>query len=188
MPSGEKISNTERMSIEVERELLSVPPLNEEQLKLLYSDFIAGKTPGTIIKERGFHPQVVEIEYNRFLRIDKMVPLHIAAKLFAIPLQSVTVEHFRQKFDSTGNLNIEDFQLLLSLMVDEHMEKGFSLHLQDALHNPNASIPNYCSRPACTVCKGPVPGWIYSNQSEGRIQFAIGPFYCPTCRRNAYGK
>jgi hypothetical protein len=180
--SGEKISNTERMSIELERGLLSVQPLNEEHLKALYSDFVAGKTPGVIIKERGFHPQVVEIEYGRFLRTDKMVPPHIAAKLFSASLQSVTIERFREKFDSTGNLSLKDFHGLLNLMMNEYIEHGFLSYLQDTLHNVNVAIPRYCSRPVCAVCKALVPGWLYLNQSEHRNQLATSSFYCSRCR------
>jgi hypothetical protein len=46
-------------------ELLDIPPIDSDGMKKLYSTIIAGKKPAEIIAEHGFHPAVVETEYNR---------------------------------------------------------------------------------------------------------------------------
>jgi hypothetical protein len=48
---------------------LDIPPIGSEELKIMYSQFIAGKTPIEIISIYGYHPDIVEGEYNRFLRL-----------------------------------------------------------------------------------------------------------------------
>jgi len=46
-------------------ELLDIAPIDSDGMKKLYSTIVAGKKPAEIIAEHGFHPAVVETEYNR---------------------------------------------------------------------------------------------------------------------------
>ena len=50
---------------------LNVPDLDADGVKKLYREFNAGKKPAEIIANNGFHPEVVEKEYQRFLKMNE---------------------------------------------------------------------------------------------------------------------
>jgi transposase-like protein len=50
---------------------LNIPALDMEGMKKLYTDFKMGKKPIDIIAKHGFHPDVVEKEYRRFLNFNE---------------------------------------------------------------------------------------------------------------------
>jgi hypothetical protein len=49
--------------------LLNVPQLDREGLMKLYSQFLVGKKHPEVIAEYGFHPELAESEYQRFVRL-----------------------------------------------------------------------------------------------------------------------
>ena len=49
--------------------LLNIPELDAEGLRKLYKEFGDGKRPAEIIAQYGFHPELVENEYQRYLRL-----------------------------------------------------------------------------------------------------------------------
>ena len=51
---------------------LNLPKMESVDLKRLYTELNAGKTPTDIIANHGFHPNIVEFEYQRFLRLSGM--------------------------------------------------------------------------------------------------------------------
>ena len=51
---------------------LNLPKMESVDLKRLYTELKAGKTPTDIIANHGFHPNIVEFEYQRFLRLSGM--------------------------------------------------------------------------------------------------------------------
>src|SRR5918999_645423 len=50
---------------------LNVPDLDREGIKKLYTEFKEGKKPADIIADHGFHPEVVEKEFQRFLEMNQ---------------------------------------------------------------------------------------------------------------------
>jgi hypothetical protein len=50
---------------------LNIPDLDSEGMKKLYTEFEAGKKPSKIIADHGFHPEVVEREYQRFMQMNE---------------------------------------------------------------------------------------------------------------------
>ncbi len=50
-------------------DLIDVPQLDSEGLKILYREFKSGKKPIDILAEYGFHPEIVEGEYQRFMQL-----------------------------------------------------------------------------------------------------------------------
>jgi hypothetical protein len=50
---------------------LNIPDLDSEGIKKLYTEFKAGKKPPDIIADHGFHPEVVEKEYQRFMKLNE---------------------------------------------------------------------------------------------------------------------
>jgi hypothetical protein len=99
--------------------------LDEEGLKTLYSELKDGKKPADIIAQYGFHPEVVEKEYQRFLGLNE----HKIIGAF----QKEVIPYFRfaltvdlvDKFDREGFLSVNEFKELieLSLNRDEILRK-----------------------------------------------------------------
>ena len=52
-------------------DLIDVPQLDSEGLKILYREFKSGKKPIDILAEYGFHPEIVEGEYQRFMELSE---------------------------------------------------------------------------------------------------------------------
>jgi len=65
----EVISRTSQLNIynSNNNSLLNIPQLAPEGLSKLYTEFRLGKRPAQVISEYGFHPELVESEYQRFL-------------------------------------------------------------------------------------------------------------------------
>ena len=53
------------------QELLNIPPIDSEGMKILYTNIIEGKKPNEIIAAHGFHPAVVETEYHRSQKLHR---------------------------------------------------------------------------------------------------------------------
>ena len=190
-PQGTVVSKTERMSIELERDLLSVPPLTAEQLKVMYTYFREGKLPGEVIKDTGYHPVAVEIEYERFLRTDKSVPSQIALRIFDCIVDKDVAKVIKEKFDATGVLTFEELEsVMASIQFDPYFKK-FNEYLCTHLMTPSAPLPDFCARPICRYCLGPVEGIIYFNQDLVKKQFESPTvFICNRCVKSliSFGK
>jgi biotin operon repressor len=52
-------------------EHMNITALDKEGLMELYKEFNRGRKPCDIIADHGFHPEVVEKEYNRFLQLNE---------------------------------------------------------------------------------------------------------------------
>jgi hypothetical protein len=52
--------------------LTDIPPLGQEGLMRMYGEFQEGKTPVDVIVANGFNPMLVEYEYNRFSRMNRL--------------------------------------------------------------------------------------------------------------------
>jgi|SRR5215471_7682879 hypothetical protein len=53
------------------QELLNIPQIDSEGMKILYTNIIEGKKPNEIIAAHGFHPAVVETEYHRSQKLHR---------------------------------------------------------------------------------------------------------------------
>ena len=51
------------------QELLNIPQIDSEGMKILYTNIIEGKKPNEIIAAHGFHPAVVETECHRSQKV-----------------------------------------------------------------------------------------------------------------------
>jgi hypothetical protein len=65
---AETLPRIKHLNFQPSNTFLNVPQLGTEGLKKLYSEFRTGKKPTQIIAENGFHPELVENEYQRFSR------------------------------------------------------------------------------------------------------------------------
>jgi hypothetical protein len=55
------------------RSLTDIPPMNQDDIKKLYSAFKDGAAPVEIIAQSGFDPRLVELEFGRFQRLKGLV-------------------------------------------------------------------------------------------------------------------
>jgi hypothetical protein len=89
---------------------LNISPLDTEGMKRLYQEFKNGTKPADIIAKYGYPPEVVEIEYRRFLRLTatdiQELQTFIGDKLAKYPLEGLGA--LEQKYRQTGSLTIEE--------------------------------------------------------------------------------
>ena len=98
---------------------LNLPKMESSDLKTLYHEFNAGKKPVDVIANFGYHPEIVESEYGRFLRlsgidIDALLK-HIIADCGRILEPSGELKRLVDKYHKEGNFRNEDIYELLSL-------------------------------------------------------------------------
>jgi hypothetical protein len=186
-PNGTMISKTERLSLELERDLLSVSPLTSEQLKVVYTYFYEGKLPGEVIRDTGYHPAAVEIEYYRYIRTDKRVPRHIALRIIDCISDEDLIKVTKEKFAPTGILTFEELESVMARLQFDPTFKRFNESLHTNLMATFAPLPAFCVRPLCKHCRGPVEGVIYLNQRLTKEQFESPSVYllCNRCIMSA---
>ncbi|MBV9176078.1 MAG: hypothetical protein JO327_00480 [Nitrososphaeraceae archaeon] len=103
---------------------LNIPPVDSEGIKKLYTEFKNKKKPVDIIAEHGFPPEVVELEYKRFLKLHDIdiqrLQDHIANELLKYPLSEV--ELLENSYKQKGYLTSEEMIQVLK-KKDEYLRK-----------------------------------------------------------------
>lgn len=178
-------SMTNNLGVEFEHnQYVVAPPLNQEQLRILYKAFDEGKDPTQIIAETGLNPEVVEIEYRRYFRLKRRVPPQIAiAILNSIPASSPALEGIRKKFIETKELDLKELENALHTNNYYQMINGFSILADTFLLDTNTPLLSSVSRPLCNDCKLPVPGVIFKNEKFIAERLANSSLLCPQCRK-----
>ena len=157
----------------------------------MYTYFREGKLPGEVIKDTGYHPVAVEIEYERFLRTDKSVPRQIALRIFDCIADKDVAKGIKEKFDATGVLTFEELESVMASIQFDPNFKRFNEYLCTHLMTPSAPLPDFCARPICRYCGGLVEGIIYFNQDLVKKQFESPTvFICNRCIKSliSFGK
>jgi hypothetical protein len=177
---------TKKLSVEFEHnQHVVVSPLDQEKLRILYAAFEAGNDPAQIIKEYGFNPEAVEIEYRRYLRIKKCIPIGIIEKILdALPPLDSAFEKVKKKLIETKELDYRELKDALSANDSYQMIQGFNILLGEVLMNRYILLPQSASRPLCSYCGLPVHGIIYSNHGFIKRQFETSFFICELCVRS----
>jgi biotin operon repressor len=181
----EVISKTSQLNIYSNNTLLTIPQLDAEGLRKLYSDFRNGKKPAEVISENGFHPELVENEYQRFLRL---VEYDIDT------LQRQFFLHFRQdlatannnplveKYKKHGKLTIDEFITLLNLVFDQKYQVGKVSVIENLI---NSIPPEGWEAERCLNCNKPVSGSMVDTIRKLRIAISdtrIPIVHSPSCR------
>ena len=84
-------------------------------MRKLYDEFLFAKRPAEVIAEYGFHPELVESEYQIFLRLEEYDIESLQNKFFLHfkeDLQSTsdyTIKSFLEKYRTNGRLTIAEF-------------------------------------------------------------------------------
>jgi biotin operon repressor len=168
----EVISKTSQLNIYANNSLLSVPQLDAEGLKKLYSEFVIGKKPAEVIAEYGFHPELVENEYQRLLRFVESDIVVLQKKFFLYLKQDLltannnTINSLVEKFRKDGKLTIAEFITLIKSLLDERYQVGRLSAIRDLI---NGIIPDGWEADLCLNCNKPVNGVMMDAARTTRI-------------------
>ncbi len=170
----EVISKTSQLNIYSNNTLLSVPQLDTEGLKKLYSEFGIGKKPAEIIAQNGFHPEVVENEYQRFSRLTGDDFAALQRKFFVDFNQGLatstknnnTAKPLVEKYNKDGKLTIDEFITLIKLMLNEKYQVGKDSVIQNIT---NGILPDGWKAETCINCNKPIAGTIMDPTKKLRI-------------------
>jgi len=100
---------------------LNVREIDEEGLRTMYSELKAGKKPADIIAHYGFHPEVVEKEYQRFLRLNEHSIIGAFQKKIEPLVRSVLNIDLVEKLEKEGYLSEDDFRELIQRKLSEEL-------------------------------------------------------------------
>jgi len=141
---------------------LDIPALKQEELKMMYTQFSAGKTPIEVIASLGYHPDTVEIEYQRFLRLRDRDPDALLKRLVDYCHTSVKpTEELKlliDRYHTVGYLTNDEILQLLNL---KYMHELSQLTFDTEMALPEGTVRLECSR-----CKGPVRDVIIDANSD----------------------
>jgi hypothetical protein len=161
---------------------LDIKNLDSEGIKKLYSEFKAGKKPDAIIAEHGFHPEVVEIEYHRFLKmnerdIDAFQNMIIS---YIIKHQSENTKLLLEKYKKNGFLTHYELSELFALKVKDDFEREVDRWGFDT----TAHLPRGWSRIKCKLCNQNELGIILNPSVDiGKLIFEqFNDYVCDVCK------
>jgi hypothetical protein len=101
---------------------LNIRDLDEDGLKTLYTELKDGKKPVDIIAQHGFHPEVVEKEYQRFSRLSEHNILGSFQKKIIEPLSCIGNMTLTSKLEKEGHLSVNEFIELIELRLNQSTE------------------------------------------------------------------
>ena len=104
---------------------LNIPDLDSEGIKKLYTEFKDGKKPADIIADHGFHPEVVEKEYQRFMKLNERDIDVLQNKIISdfIKRPSKNTKHLLEKYKTTGFLTHYELFELITLKLKDAIEE-----------------------------------------------------------------
>ena len=132
---------------------LNIPDLDSEGIKKLYAEFNAGKKPPEIIADHGFHPEVVEKEYHRFMKLNErdidVFQNCIIPTIIKRP--SKNTKPLLDKYKTRGFLTANELSELYAVKSKEDYEKQIDIWVLDE----TAYLPSGWSRIKCKLCNRP---------------------------------
>jgi biotin operon repressor len=166
------ISKTSQLNIYTNNSLLNVPQLDAEGLSKLYSELLKGKKPPEIIAEHGFHPELVENEYQRFQRLvendidslQKKFVVHFKQDLLST--NNNTISLLLQKYKNDGKLSVDEFINLTKSLLNEKYRSGEATAIHKLI---NGSVPDGWEAVPCLNCNKPIRGSIVDPSKTSSI-------------------
>lgn len=143
---------------------LDIPPIRSEELRIMYSQFIAGKTPIEIISIHGHHPDIVEGEYHRFLRLrDRDVDTLLTSIVKGCGTEPRgELKLLVDRYHTKGYLTNEEIEKLLELKFELEYRNRLQLLTLDT----DEALPDGIVRLTCKICKDPFPDVIVDANSD----------------------
>ena len=168
----EVISKTSQLNVCTNSSLLNVPQLDQEGLMKLYSQFLVGKKPPEVIAEYGFHPELVESEYQRFVRLAEYDIDSLQKKFFLefrqdlLTTSNCTINSLLEKYRKDGKLTIDEFIQLIKSLQNEKYRLGKVSAIDDLVSGnaPDGWVPALCLN-----CNKPIPGCMVDATKRSTI-------------------
>jgi hypothetical protein len=143
-----------------------IPAISSEELKILYTEFSSGKKPVEIIASHGYHPDTVEIEYHRFLRLRER---DVDALLKGImkycsesPEPRGELKLVLDRYRTQGFLTNDEIRGLLELKFEHEYQKRLRMLTFDV----DLPLPDGTVRLRCSRCNDPQPDVILDATSD----------------------
>jgi hypothetical protein len=161
---------------------LNVPDLDSEGIKKLYTEFKAGKKPPGIIADHGFHPEVVEKEYQRFLKMNQrdidVFQNRIISTIIKRP--SINTRPLVEKYKTNGFLTDNELSELVRLKLRDDYEQEINVWELDE----DAYLPKGWSRIRCKNCnKNEIGVIVNSTFGIGKHIFEqYNNYICDICK------
>jgi hypothetical protein len=163
-------------------EYMNITALDKDGLMQLYREFNRGRKPCDIIADHGFHPEVVEKEYDRFLQlnekdIDSLQRAYIPS-LYKYPIEPIDEsEALFSKYKTKGYLNNDDFIKLLKLKSDYDEYHGIHRFAYNEIVSPYGYTAIRCKN-----CCRPMPDVIVNiNTNIGKEVLESYKTLCYPC-------
>jgi DNA-binding CsgD family transcriptional regulator len=153
-------------------EFLSLPGFNEESMKTLYREFKEGKAPADILADNGYHPEIVEKEYLRFLKFMSLDVHSLQEKILSRVKQLPAARVYADKFQSGKILTNDELLKVIELYAKEETRREIEFFSIDLVDYP----PEGWTTINCKICDSPLPGVLVSPS------FANGKFIQDYCK------
>ena len=145
--------------------LTDIPPLTQEDLKKMYSEFQNGETPVEVIAANGFNPMLVEYEYNRFCRMNGLDIRSLAHELVDVlkKANNGLAALRMQKMEEDGIRCNDDICELVEFALTSSYSGG-ELSVIERIRKGD-TIDEF--RPfVCPICRKPMRGAVIEPESE----------------------
>jgi hypothetical protein len=152
-------------------QFLSLPGFNEYSMKTHYREFKEGKVPADILAEHGFHPEIVENEYVRFLKFMSLDVHSLQEKILSRFKQLPAARVYVDKFQNGKILTNGELLEVIELNSKEEARREIEFFSIDLVGNP----PEGWTTINCKICNSPLPGVLVSPT------FANGRFILDYC-------
>jgi hypothetical protein len=172
--------------------LMDIPQLDSEGLRTLYREFKSGKKPIDILAEHGFHPEVVEIEYRRFIELSerdsdeflKRLMLNLTQKGHEKePVWNINIKRLIGVYHQRGYLTNSEILELLAEYTKEKVQEELELLVLDKDRN----FPSGFRRLRCAKCNEKLLDVILSDRLPLGKELADkydGKIRCGLCRQD----
>jgi hypothetical protein len=163
---------------------LNVPDLDSEGIKKLYTEFKEGKKPPDIIADHGFHPEVVEKEYQRFLKMNQRDIDVFQNKIISTVIKrpSKNTKPLVEKYKTNGFLTDNELSELVRLKLRDDYELEIDMWGLDKY----SYLPRGWSRIRCKSCNESEVGVIV-NPTFGigkHILEQYNNYICDICKND----
>jgi preprotein translocase subunit Sss1 len=136
----------------------------KKEYSMLFTEFLAGKKPEEIIAEHGIDPEIVEKEYQRFLKLRGMGILELQRSILKMTsTYSDDLKPLINKLESGTMLSNEE--------VIELVNSGCNNHVLKLISDVTATLPGPIIRPSCSRCERYISGILLdiTNPNGSRI-------------------
>ena len=149
----------------------------KKEYSILFTEFLAGKKPEDIIAGHGIDPEIVEKEYQRFLKLRGIDILDLQSSI--VKMSDTHLTHLKpliSKLETGTMLSNEEVMAFVKSIYDKDV-----LKLISDLTSP---LPGLIVRPSCSKCDKYIPGIlidITTSNGSRILQEEEQEYLCSDC-------